>query len=384
MAAGARRGKRANGEGSIRQREDGLWEARYSFQDADGRSKRGSVYGTTQREALDKRAAKRRDIARTGVVITERQTVKQFLERWLDDVVKPNKAHKTYVSYEGTVRLHIVPQLGHLQLTKLTAQHVQALIKAKSASDLSPRSVQYIKIVLGIALSKALKWDLVLKNPAATVEVPRGKRLDVKPLTDEQARIFLGVVHGERLEALYITAMTSGLRQGELLGLRWEDVDLDSGLIQVRQQLQRIDGTQCLRDVKTDHSRRTVEIPPMTVAALRAHRLRQKEERLAAGEGWHNWRLVFMTPIGTPLEPSGVLKRFKRQLEDAGLPRQRFHDLRHLFACLLLLRNTHPKVVQELLGHTQISTTMDIYSHVMPTMRRAAANAVEEIFAAGK
>jgi integrase len=261
---------------------------------------------------------------------------------------------------------------------------VQALIKEKGASGLSRRSVQYIKIVLNIALNKAVRWDLVSKNAAAMVDVPRGGRPEVKPLSDDQARLFLTVVHGDRLEGLYITAMTSGLRQGELLGLRWEDVDLDGGLIHVRQQLQRIDGRQCLRDVKTEKSRRTVEIPPMTVAGLKLHRRHQLEERLAAGEGWHDWGLVFMTPIGTPLEPSGVLKRFKRRLEEAGLPRQRFHDLRHLFACLLLLRNTHPKVVQEMLGHTQISTTMDIYSHVLPTMRRAAADSVESIFAADK
>jgi integrase len=382
MAATVKRGKRANGEGSIRQRPDGCWEARFSYEDRDSRTRRDSAYGKTQREALEGRKARLQEIARHGAPITERQTVAQFLARWLDDVVKPNRAYKTYVSYELTVRLHLAPKLGHLQLTRLTAQHVQALIREKGESGLSPRSVQYIAAVLRIALNKAVRWELVARNVAAAIDVPRAPRAEVRPLSDAEARRFLEVVRGDRLEALFVTAMTSGLRQGELLGLAWEDIDLDGGIIRVRRQLQRVEGKQTLRDLKTPKSRRTVEIPPLTVAALRAHRRRQLGERLAAGDRWQDWGLVFMTPLGTPLEPSGVLKRFKRQLAEAGLPRQRFHDLRHLFACLLLLRNTHPKVVQDLLGHTQISTTMDTYSHVMPTMRRAAADSVEAIFAA--
>ncbi len=375
--------KRGQGEGTIRQRADGRWEAMYTYYDAAGHMKRRSLYGKTQREVREKLTAALRSLDQGDAPITNRQTVAQFLTRWLEDSVQPACAPKTAASYADIVQRHIVPTLGHHQLTKLGPQHVQALLREKSAAGLSPRTVQYIRAVLRIALNKALKWGLVTKNAAALADPPRGERPEVQPLTPEQARRFLEAARDDRLNALYSVALALGLRQGEALGLRWEDVNLDAGALRVRQQLQRINGKTQLVDLKTAKSRRTIDIPASIVVSLRAHRTRQLEERLLAGERWQDWGLVFTSTIGTPLDPGNVLKRFQTLLKGAGLPHQRFHDLRHTCASLLLAQNVHPRMVMEILGHSQIAMTMDTYSHIMPAMRREAANMMDAMLAAG-
>lgn len=369
--------KRGQNEGSIYKRADGRWEGALTLPNSGGKRKR--FYGETQREAREKMTAALRALDQGEAPITDRQTVAQFLARWLEDSVKPSKAPKTYASYADLVRLHIVPTLGKHQLSKLQPQHVEALMAAKTAAGLSPRTVQYIRAVLRIALNRALKWGLVARNVAALTDPPRGKRPEVQPLSPAQARVFLDAARGDRLEALYSVALALGLRQGEALGLHWADVDLDAGTIAVRCQLQRIDGKPQIVPLKTGKSRRTIDMPASTVAGLRAHRTRQLSERLLAGERWQDRGLVFTTVIGTPLDPGNVRKRFQLLLNGAGLPHQRFHDLRHTCASLLLAQNVHPRIVMEILGHSQIAMTMDTYSHVMPTMRREAAGLLDTL-----
>jgi integrase len=197
------------------------------------------------------------------------------------------------------------------------------------------------------------------------------------PLTPEQARLFLGSVRGDRLEALYTVGLALGLRQGEILGLRWSDVDLDGGELRVAQALQRVNGRLQFVEPKSITSRRTVRLPNTVIRALRSHRVRQLEERLLAPDRWEKSDLVFTTSFGSPLDGRSVTRRFQAALEKAGLPRLRFHDLRHTAASIMLAQGISPRVVMETLGHSQISLTMNTYSHVMPSLKRDAAERMD-------
>lgn len=368
--------RRGRNEGSIYQRTDGRWVGMASFMDR-GRRRRRAVYGETKREAMEKLREVRRSIE-TGVVATsDRETVATFLERWLRDSVAPTVRPATLSSYRGLVRIHIEPALGSIRLSRLGPADVQRFLNERSASGLSPRRVQYLHAVLRRSLGQAHRWGLVTRNVATLVEPPRVRRREVRPLTTGQARQLLEAARGDRLEALYTVALSLGLRQGEALGLRWDDVDLDAGTLTVRNALQRINGTLQLVEPKTERSRRTIAMPAIAAAALRAHRIRQLEERVWAGSRWREADFVFTSTIGTPLDGSTVTHRFQRLLESAGLPRQRFHDLRHACASLLLAQGVHPRVVMETLGHSQISLTMNTYSHVVPELQREAAGRMD-------
>lgn len=376
-------GKRGQNEGSISKRQDGRWEAALTLPGTGGKRKR--FYGETQRVVREQLTAALRALDQGEPPATECQTVAQFLARWLEDVVKPSVRPKTYHSYAQLVRLHLAPGLGQHQLRKLQPQHVQAFMNEKLAAGLSPRTVQYLRAVLRRALGQALKWGLVARNVATLVDPPRMERPQLRALTPDESRRFLDAVRGDRLEALYAVALALGLRQGEALGLRWQDVDLDAGELRVRVALQRVQG-QPLRLVepKTRQSRRTLPLPPPVIAQLRAHRTRQREDRLLAGERWEGegWGLVFANTRGGPLEPRNLTTRYKALLALAGLPNIRFHDLRHSCASLLLAQGVHPRVVMEILGHSTITLTMNTYSHVLPQAQRDALDRLGDLFGA--
>ncbi len=319
-------------------------------------------------------------------VAIERQTVTQFLDQWLENVAKPSVRPKTLHSYAQIVRLYLKPALGHHQLAKLAPQHVQAMLNDRQQAGLSPRTVQYARDVLRQALNQALKWGLVARNVALLVDPPRSDRQPVTPLAAEQARGFLDQLKSQenRLWPVIAMAIMTGLRQAELLGLRWSDVDLEGRTLCVAQTLQRIDGKWQVGEPKSKRSRRTLPLPAEVVSTLRAQRLRQLEERLLAGDRWQDWGLIFTSTVGTPLEPSNLNARLHTLLAEAGLPQQGIHKLRHCFASLLIAQGVSPRVVMEMLGHSQISLTMNTYAHVMPTMLEDAARAVDAVFAAGE
>jgi integrase len=229
-------------------------------------------------------------------------------------------------------------------------------------------------------INEAVRWGLLARNVAALVEGPRVERYAINPLTPDEARKFLDAIKGDRLAALYSVALTMGLRQGEALGLTWDDVDLELGYLRVTRQLQRIHGSPQLVEPKTDRSRRTLAMPPMIGRALQEHRQTQQEERIRARGRWRESRLVFTTPIGTALDGTAVTKDFHRLMERAGLPQRRFRDLRHSCATLLLVQGVSPRVVMDVLGHSQIGLTMNTYSHVIPDLRRDAATRIEDLF----
>jgi integrase len=363
--------RRGHNEGSIYQRRDGRWAAALTVHLPTGGTRRKTFYGPTRKAVADKLRAAQTAAAAGQPVIVPRQTVAQFLDAWVTAKaaqVRPSTA----VWYAQHCRLYLVPTLGPVQLTELTPQHVQACLDQWAAAGRSPRTVQHIRDTLRAALNQAVRWGLVVRNVATLVTPPRQPRPLGRAFTPEEARTFLARVAGTRWDALWGLALMCGLRQGEVLGLRWTDVDLEARTLTVCQALRRIGGTLQLVEPKTPQSRRTLVLPAPVVLALRAHRVRQTTERLAAPE-WIDSGLVFTTHRGTPCNPNKVLATFHRLCGDAGLPAIRFHDLRHTCATLLLARNVPPKVVQEILGHTTIRTTLDLYSHVLPPAHAAAA-----------
>jgi integrase len=255
-------------------------------------------------------------------------------------------------------------------------------MKGKLAAGLSPRTVQYHHAILRRALGQAHRWGLVSRNVAKLVDPPRVRRPEIRPLTPEQARTLLEAARGDRLEALYTVALAVGLRQGEALGLRWDDIDLDRGWLTVRNALQRLGPGWQLVEPKTARCRRTIALPSVVAAALQSHRTRQLQERLWAGARWQENDFVFASRIGTPLDGTNVTRRFQQLLRRSGLPRQRFHDLRHACASLLLAQGVHPRVVMETLGHSQVGLTMNTYSHVIPALQREAATQMDAVLRA--
>jgi len=388
---------------AIFKRHDGRWAAVLNVGWRDGKRHRKYFYGAT-RDAVQKELTAALRAQHQGLpVAPERHTVKQFLNAWLNDCVRQSVRPRTFVSYSQLVKVHIVPDLGHIILSKLSPQDLQAFLNAKlkarrgnlskripknsdakpaeqkKPETLSPRTVQYLYAVLRRALGQALKWGLVARNVATLVNPPSVRRPEVQPLTPDEARQLLDAIDGDRMAALYSVALALGVRQGEALGLRWEDVDLEAATLTIRKAMQRVHGKLELVDPKTTKSRRTVALPHVAVDALRAHRVRQLEERLLAGSRWHDEGLVFSTTIGTPLDGRNVTRHFQKLLLGAGLPRQRFHDLRHTCASLLLAQGVHPRVVMETLGHSQIKLTMDTYSHVIPQLQREAAGQMDAL-----
>jgi integrase len=277
------------------------------------------------------------------------------------------------------VRVHLKPALGRIALDRLEPIQVQDLIDRKLREGLAPKSVRYMHGILRNALNRAIRWDYIQRNPAANVDGPRTPQQEIQPFSREEAQRFLKVIKGNRLEALYTVALTMGLRQGEALGLRWSDVDLDLGYIRINRQLQRVNHKYELVEPKTIRSRRHLAVPGAIIHALRTHKERQDVERDAARRRWHDTNLVFCRPDGYPLSGSVVTHRFQELLEEAGLSRRRFHDLRHSCATLLLAQGVSPRVVMDVLGHSQISLTMNTYAHVLPELRRDAADRMSDL-----
>ena len=370
--------RRGRGEGTIHLRSDGRWAGAVTLGYRAGKRRRKTVYGKTRRQVQDK-ITKVLNTQQDGLPIpTGRQSVEQFLTRWLTDVVRTSVRPRTHESYSSLVECHIAPVLGKVQLEKLTPQDVQAFMNGKLKEGLSPRTVQYLRAVLRRALGQALKWGLIPRNVATLVDPPHVRKFELKLLTPDELRDFLDAVKGNRFEALLILTVTTGLRRGEVLGLQKDDLDLRRGQLRVRHALQRVKGHGLqLVETKSAAGRRPLKLSKLAVQALTRHRLRQLEERLAAGSRWTESGFIFTSRKGTPPEPATVIRNCHRVLKNAGLRRQRFHDLRHANASLLLAEGVHPRVVMEMLGHSQISLTLNTYSHVIPSLQDDAVARVD-------
>jgi integrase len=310
-------------------------------------------------------------------------TVAEWVAEWLPSI-RADVKRSTWESYRGNLETHVVPRIGGVPLQRLGRTHLASLYadlledgRVRGPGGLSPTSVRYVHVVLKRCLRDAVRGGLVARNPAELIDAPKGgaKRSGFRVWDAEQAARFLRHVRDDRLAGLWTLAVGTGMRRGELLGLRWSDVDLEAGRLSVLQSLV-VRGRYAdvdLEDPKRGASIRTIRLDEDVVAALRRHRIRQAEERLAWGPAWVDTGLVFGREDGTRLHPSSVSKRFLRLSADGEVPRIRFHDLRHTHATLLLLGGVPAKVVSERLGHANIAITLDTYSHVLPRMDEAAA-----------
>ncbi len=355
--------RRSKGEGAIYRRKTGakkgLWVAEYKVG-----TKRRYLYGKTRKAVADK-LRERLSSGETDLAPEAgAMRVNEYLDRWLP-TVRGTVKERTWTRHEEMVRLHLKPSIGGIKLLKLNALDVQELYFSKLDSGLSPRTVQIIHTTLHKALKQAVRWSLLLKNVAEAVTTPKPQKKEIRVLTSEETKRLLRAARGDRFEALYVLAVTTGMRQGELLGLKWDDIDLHEGTLRVRRTLWERKTTP----PKTAKSNRSIRLTEMAMEALRRHLER------VGGEEW-----VFSTEVGTPVNCHNLTNRsWWPLLQKTGLPKMPFHNLRHTAATLLLSQGVHPKLVQELLGHSDIATTLNTYSHVIPSMGGRTALAMEDL-----
>lgn len=374
---GGRTGRRGNGEGTIRQRADGRWEAMATLPDG----KRHSFYGKTRSEVNQKLIEVQRAMHQgLPPTLHARMRTVDYLDDWLARI-EPTVRPSTHRRYRELLS-HAVRQIGRIQLAKLTAAHLDRLYAHLQApaedggAGLSSSTAHRVHNVLHAALKDAVREGLLVRNVADVAHAPRDRDFAPQLWSVSQARDFLTAARAERLGNLYLVAALTGMRLGELLGLRWRDVDLEARTLHVRMVLGR-DGE--LAEPKTRSGRRQIELSDLAVGALRAQRGQQAAERLRIGPAWRERDLVFTSTVGTALDGINTLKAFRRFLARAGLPRIRLHDLRHLQASLLLAAGVHPKVVAERLGHSRVNVTLNTYSHLLPTLQREAADVLDTL-----
>lgn len=366
--------KRASGEGSVYKRGK-----RWVGQVGSGKN-REIKYFDTQNEANEFRH-KKVEQRRQGLNIQgSKVPLSKFLDDWLV-VARTSVRPNTGDQYNQIVHQHINPTLGEILLRDLMPIHIQRLYTSKLEDDISPRTIRIIHSVLHRALNHALKLGLVVRNVSEAATLPKVSRKEMKTLDDYQVRQLLQAAEGTRMQVLFWIAVTTGLRQGELLGLKWSDLDWQTGRVKIQRQVQRRKGKGLIFcEPKSASGRRVISLGEKTIEILREHKNNQLKERRMAGEKWKDNDLIFPSPIGTPQDCANVLKGYKKCLEKAGLPDLRFHDLRHTAATLMLQQEINPKVVQERLGHSDISLTLNTYSHVLPSMQDQAAQKMDELF----
>ncbi|MFJ8857047.1 tyrosine-type recombinase/integrase [Streptomyces sp. NPDC102451] len=371
------RKRNPNGAGSIWQRKDGRYEARVYVPQPDGTRKRKTVYGSTWDEC---------DTKRQELVLRDRQGVptptrsaklSEWLPYWLEEFVRDDRKKTTYAKYETHVRRYLVPHIGSKRLETLGAADVRRMLTAVTAQA-SAATAKESHRVLRSALTAACREELITRNVVMLVPAPRVQSRELKPWDLEETTTFLEAARKDPLYAAFVLAVALGLRRGEVLGLRWSDIDLERRTLTVRNQIQRVQ-KELYADSTKNRRTRAIPVPLMCVAPLRWQRLRQATQRHDAGQAWHDSDYVFTTRTGRTIEPRNLSRSFERITEDAGLRRIRLHDARHGCATLLFAAGVPARVVMEILGHSQIAVTMNIYTHVSDDNRREAMENMDRL-----
>ena len=375
--------------GSIRQRSKGSWEICLDIGKDVATGKRLRCFETvkgTKKQAQERLAELLVSIEQGSYVKPRRLILAEYLRQWLDGYAKTNCSPRTVDGYQSIVSCHLIPNLGHIPLAHIQPQHVQqyyARALAEGRADgkgaLSSRTVLHIHRVLFQALKHAVKQGLLIRNVCELVDPPRAKKPKMRTLTPEEVAVLLDAAGPTVYHPIIYAAVNTGLRQAELLGLRWRDVDLDLLSLSVSQTLYKRCGICLFKEPKSEHSRRRLDLSPRLALFLRQYRSLREAERLLLGKPLSEYDLVFSNIDATPMDPGTLTHNFARITERAGLPRVRFHDLRHTFASLMLLGGVHPKVVSEMLGHSSVAFTLDVYSHVTPTLQKAAMRRLDEM-----
>lgn len=388
-------GKRSNGEGTFCKRSDGRWMGQVTL-DTEGGYKRKTVYGKTQKEVKEKIAGLKLGCQSGKLIETSSMLLEDWMQLWIANY-KPDLKVTTRESYELYINVHIKgSEIGKIPLNKLKTTDLQRFYNAKLKCEcknqkqtLSPTTVRYINLIIKGALKQAVNNRMIGENVTDGVVLPKKNKVEIIPLTREEVMRFLKVAKGDRLYTLYLLEMMTGLRRGEILGLKWEDVDFKEGRIKVIHNLYRVNNTDkdaeskyklVLLTPKTESSKRSIPLNQFMVDELLRHKKEQEREKRLYGEDYCDLGMVFCKPDGDYISPREFLRQYQRLLQKAGLERKRFHDLRHTVASLLINANENPKVIQQLLGHSTISTTLDIYAHVMDqTLNRSVDNLCNQL-----
>jgi integrase len=364
--------RRGHGEGGITKRRDGRWQGSWT----DNTGKRRYLYATSRKEAAERLAEAVRE-KQHGLLGPE-QTVAGYLSDWLEraEHLRPITRRR----YEALIRLWIVPAFGSVQIRKLTPQHVANLLSSMKGRR-SPATIGQVRNLLGGAMQEALEWRQIIANPVRGVRAPKVEKHEMQVLSIPEMHVLLNGVDGDPFEALYVLALTSGARLGELLALRWKDVDLEAGTMSISATLTRLDGKWTRQPPKTASSVRILPLSARGKSALRAHRIRMAEELLPLRYRTEGETLVFLFH-GAPVNGFHTTERmYKPLLRRLGLPELRFHDLRHCFTSLMISEGVPITVISRMLGHSSVKTTMDTYAHLMPGDQQAAMARLDEVLA---
>ncbi len=376
--------KRApNGSGSIFQRRDGRWCGALFVLEADGRTRRRRVYGRTRAEVEAKMVELRKKAQSGTPMAPSHLTVERYLQEWLTQIVSARVRPNTLAGYRFHIERYLVPDLGSKRLARLGARDVRLYLDDLRRGGVGVRTIQYVHTTLRAALEDAVREELLEKNVARLVRPPREPRKEREPLTVDEIRALLRSTSAERVHAMYVTLVLLGLRRSELLGLRWEDLDLDRGVLQIRRGLHRINGRLETMPTKTQRSRRAIPLPELVRASLVAHRDHQEHERTDLAERWPDSGFVFTTPIGTPIDPRNCTRIVQAACRTAGVRPVRMHDFRHGAVSVLLGLGVPPRTVMEIAGHSGLEMTMNVYGHVTLDDKREALHRLCDLFEDG-
>lgn len=378
-APAPKRRRRGKGEGTVYQRQsDKRWVTEITLEDGS----RKALYGKTQEEVIAKKRQAEYEMKQGRFATGPQQKLADHLEHWFESVHKPPMIKlTTHVTQRKMVNKHILPALGHIQLRKLTTRQLDALYSRKLEEGLASGSIRLLHGILHEALEAAIRWQLITRNVCNDVTLPRVEKREVQPLDKEQAVHLLKAIKGHELEVFLTVALVTGMRHGELCALKWQDINFDEGTLYVWRTVSYITGHGFVEtDPKTAKSKRKILLPSVVLDLLKQHHRHCLEIRLKAGSTWQERDLVFSDKSGGFLNPDTLRRKFYKILEKAGLPKMHIHDLRHSAATILLSMGVSMKVIQELLGHSQISMTMGTYSHVLPSMQKDMKEKWDDFF----
>lgn len=374
--------KRANGEGNIRKRKDGRWEGRYTagHDPVTGKQIFKNVLGKTQAEVKEKLKKALLEAGQVDIAKAGKYTVGTWMDEWFENVAKIKVRPSSHQTYRGYIDNHIKPNIGNIPLEKLTTMDLQKLYRKlltkgrverieskEQPKGLSAKTVRNINQVISSAMDLAVAQKIILNNPTDSCELPKVEHQEMQTIPAEQLQAFLREARASGVYEMYYIELATGLRRGELLGLKWSDIDWKNGIIKVRRQVARVDGKIVEAPLKTKNSYRAVTISPQAIEVLKQQKAKSND------------LYVFPSPNGGPISPDSVRHMLHRVLERAGIPRVRFHDLRHTFATIALQNGVDIKTVSGMLGHFSAGFTLDTYAHVTTAAQKEAAQTMGNV-----